>query len=83
MKLKLRIDDLRVASFSPDEEGSARERGTVRAASIETQPYESCVVAETCISPCGEVRTRDTCYDSCGPTCDDRTCNNTCLRDTC
>jgi hypothetical protein len=85
MKRKLKMDDLAVASFST-EEGFGRERGTVRGASGETlaEPYESCVVAQTCVSPCSGVQTRDTCYHSCGISCNnDRSCFDTCLRDTC
>lgn len=78
MKHKLRIEELSVASFSTDEDGSTGQRGTVRGMEPDpsyTQAFESCVVLETCETDCRSlVRT---CMDTCAATC---TCNVTCRR---
>jgi hypothetical protein len=76
MKRKLQIGELAVASFSTAEEGRARERGTVHGAAWDSDA--SCVVPETCASPCGEVATRGTCYHTCAVTCQGRTCGGSC-----
>lgn len=76
MKRKLRIEELSVASFSTDEDGVTRERGTVRGFIADPNPIPTdgtCAAFRTCDVSCqGIVRT---CY----ATCDDPTCNPTCV----
>lgn len=82
MKLKLRIEELSVASFSTEE--STSERGTVRGfATAPTEPTaDTCEGLRTCDFSCqGVARTCAETCDTCYVTC--HTCDVTCVRDTC
>ncbi|HEX2080238.1 MAG TPA: hypothetical protein VHG08_21225 [Longimicrobium sp.] len=70
MKHKLRIEELSVASFSTEEDGLARKRGTVRG--FGDVSFSTCPGELTCDS-CDDVRS---CAGTCG--CTERTCERTC-----
>ena len=75
MKLRLRLDDLRVETFAPA--APARQRGTVRA--NEATCLETCAQSGCLSGPDGCPQTWD---DTCGMTCD--TCQLGCTYgDTC
>ena len=76
MKLRLKLDDLRVETFAPDAP-PARKRGTVRA--NEATCLETCAQSGCLSGPDGCPHTWD---DTCGMTCD--TCQLGCTYgDTC
>ena len=79
MKRKLRMEDLSVASFSTEEDGLARERGTVRGFMVDTQAptMDTCEGLRTCDFSCQGVAR--TCY----ATCDDYSCLPTCVARLC
>ncbi len=70
MKRKLRIEELSVATFSTEDDSTARDRGTVRG--FGDISFSTCPGELTCDS-CGNVRT---CADTCG--CSMVTCQRTC-----
>lgn len=90
MKHKLRIDDLSVTSFSTDEDGLARQRGTVRGMQQPVTPTfdQSCIALQTCDTACQSnvcATNLRTCGDTCNctmQTCPRMTCSFTCY-DTC